>query len=111
MPFSLCVCSVDLSARKEREQNRGRGCKCLCVDVWVASWRGLCVEAVKALWVSMHLPTMCAHSPHFYTLLPHQADLNRDRARVNGDQKSSAGNHAKLSSEINAVLINYTKCR
>lgn len=45
------------------------------------------------------------------TLLPHQADLNRDRARVNGDQKSSAGNHAKLSSEINAVLINYTKGR
>lgn len=45
------------------------------------------------------------------TLLPHQADLNRDRTRVNGDQKSSAGNHAKLSSEINAVLINYTKCR
>lgn len=58
---------------------------------------GLCVEAVKALWLFRASAYSVRASSKVNTLLPHQADLNRDRARVNEDQKSSAGNRAKLS--------------
>lgn len=78
----------------------------------------LCVDTDKTLCASSSM--ICVYPPRLPPLkhthanthtCAHSADLNRDRAGVNGDQKSSAGNRAKLSAKINAVLINYTKDR
>lgn len=42
------------------------------------------------------------------SLLPHCRAHKGDRVRVNGDQESNTHERAKLSAEINNVLINYT---
>lgn len=87
---------------------RGGGFKgVLCVDMD----KTLCASSFMICVYPPRLPLLNTHTHKRTHTHVYSADLNRDRAGVNGDQKSSVGNRAKLSAKINAVLINYTKDR